>query len=84
MADRNSPQEHAWRAEIVLQTADGVGTNEIVRRTGKARTAVWRWPGRPGRQRTGCGWCQDHSPADRIGHECCPRCRSGVDMGSVP
>jgi transposase len=43
VADRNSPQKHAWRAEIVLLTADGLGTTEIMRRTGKAKTAVWRW-----------------------------------------
>jgi len=27
----------------VLLTADGVGTNEIMRRTGKSKTCVWRW-----------------------------------------
>jgi len=43
VADRNSPQKRAWRAEIVLFTADGLGTTEIMRRTGKAKTAVWRW-----------------------------------------
>jgi transposase len=43
MADRNSPQKHAWRAEIVLLTADGLGTTEIMRWTCKAKTAVWRW-----------------------------------------
>jgi transposase len=42
-ADRNSPQKHAWRARIVLLTADGLGTAEIMRRTGKSKTAVWRW-----------------------------------------
>ena len=41
--DRNAPQKHVWRAEIVLLTADGVGTNEIMRRTGKSKTCVWRW-----------------------------------------
>src|SRR5580704_2709435 len=41
--DRNAPQKHAWRAAIVLLTADGVGTNEIMRRTGKSKTCVWRW-----------------------------------------
>ncbi len=41
--DRNAPQKHAWRAEIVLLTADGLGTNEIMRRTGKSKTCVWRW-----------------------------------------
>src|SRR3954462_941042 len=29
---RNVPQKHAWRAEIVLLTADGLGTVEIMRR----------------------------------------------------
>src|SRR3954463_10167612 len=43
MADRNSPQKHAWRAAIVLATADGLGTNAIMRRTGMSKTAVWRW-----------------------------------------
>src|SRR6187455_3889198 len=41
--DRNSPQKHVWRAEIVLLTADGLGTVEIMRRTGKSKTCVWRW-----------------------------------------
>ena len=41
--DRNMPQKHVWRAEIVLLTADGVGTNEIMRRTVKPKTCVWRW-----------------------------------------
>ena len=43
IADRNSPQKHVWRARIVLLTVDGRGTAEIMRRTGKAKTAVWRW-----------------------------------------
>src|SRR5450830_766643 len=41
--DRNAPHKHVWRAEIVLFSADGVGTNEIMRRTGKSKTCVWRW-----------------------------------------
>jgi len=41
--DRNSPQKHVWRAEIVLLSADGVGTTEIMRRTAKSKTCVWRW-----------------------------------------
>jgi hypothetical protein len=28
---RNAPQKHVWRAEIVLLSADGIGTNEIMR-----------------------------------------------------
>jgi transposase len=43
VADRNSPQKHVWRARIVLLTAEGSGTVEIMRRTGKSKTAVWRW-----------------------------------------
>src|ERR1700690_4276896 len=41
--DRNAPQKHVWRAAIVLLTAEGVGTNAIMRRTGKSKTCVWRW-----------------------------------------
>src|SRR5271155_4949971 len=41
--DRNSPHKHVWQAEIVLLSADGIGTNEIMRRTGKSKTCVWRW-----------------------------------------
>ena len=46
MADRNSPQKHVWRAGIVLATADGLGTGEIMRRTGKSKPCVWRWQAR--------------------------------------
>src|SRR3954462_8318598 len=41
--DRNASQKHAWRAAIILSSADGVGTNGIMRRTGKSKTCVWRW-----------------------------------------
>ena len=41
--DRNSPHKHVWRAEIVLLSADGVGTVEIMRHSGKSKTCVWRW-----------------------------------------
>src|ERR1700741_4879045 len=41
--DRNAPQKRVWRAEIVLLSADGLGTGEIMRRTGKSKTCVWRW-----------------------------------------
>jgi len=41
--DRNTPQKHVWRAAIVLHTADGLGTMEIMRRTGTSKTCVWRW-----------------------------------------
>ena len=40
--DRNAPQKHVWRAQIVLLSAEGVGTNAIMRETSKAKTCVWR------------------------------------------
>src|SRR5271168_2727387 len=43
VADRNSPQKYVWRSRIVLLTSQGVGTAEIMRLTGKSKTAVWRW-----------------------------------------
>ena len=41
--DRNTPQKHVWRSMIVLLSASGVGTAEIMRQTGKSKTCVWRW-----------------------------------------
>jgi transposase len=41
--DRGAPQKHVWRAKIILATADGCGTAEIMRRSGKAKPVVWRW-----------------------------------------
>jgi len=43
VTDRNSPQKHVRRAQIVLLTADGCGTMELTRRTGTSKTSVWRW-----------------------------------------
>jgi Winged helix-turn helix len=43
VADGNVPQKHMWRAKIVLLTADGHGTGEIMRRTEKSKSVVWRW-----------------------------------------
>ena len=37
VADRSSPQKHVWRARIILLTGDGLGTAEIMRRTGKSK-----------------------------------------------
>src|SRR5882757_11083877 len=44
--DRNSLQKHVWRARIGLETADGLGTVEIMRTAGVSKTAVWRWQAR--------------------------------------
>jgi len=41
--DRKSSQKHVWRAKIILLTANGLGTHEIMRRTGKSKPCVWRW-----------------------------------------
>jgi transposase len=32
-----------WRANIILATADGCGTFEIMRRSGRSKPVVWRW-----------------------------------------
>jgi Winged helix-turn helix len=42
VADRNSPQKHVWRARIILATAEGCGTAEIMRRAGVSKPYVWR------------------------------------------
>ena len=41
--DPNSSQKHVWRAQIILATAAGCGTAEIMRRAGVAKPCVWRW-----------------------------------------
>lgn len=46
VSDRNAPQKHVWRAQIILATADGCGTSEIMRRSGKSKPVVWRWQAR--------------------------------------
>ncbi len=37
VADRNSRQKHVWRARIILATAEGCGTAEIMRRAGVSK-----------------------------------------------
>src|ERR1051325_5430046 len=46
VADRSAPQKHVWRANIILATAEGCGTAEIMRRSGKSKPVVWRWQAR--------------------------------------
>jgi transposase len=43
VADRNRAQKHVWRAQIILTTAAGCGTAEIMRRAGVSKPCVWRW-----------------------------------------
>jgi transposase len=52
-------------AQIVLLSADGLGTNEIVRRTAKSKTGVWRWQERFAEK--GCdGLLRDKTRRSRI------------------
>ena len=44
LTDRNTPRKVVWRAEIVLATADGCGTFEVMRRAKASKPTVWRWP----------------------------------------
>jgi Winged helix-turn helix len=46
VSDRNALQKHVWRAKTILAMADGCGTSEIMRRSGKAKPVVWRWQAR--------------------------------------
>ena len=39
LARDRTPHISMWRAEIVLLSAGGVGTHEIMRRTGKSKTS---------------------------------------------
>src|SRR5262247_3048394 len=43
VADRNSLQKHVWRVQIILATAEGCGTAEIMRLAGVSKPCVWRW-----------------------------------------
>ncbi|MCP4209748.1 MAG: IS630 family transposase [Shimia sp.] len=43
VGDRNAAQKHVWRAQIILLSGEGLGTMEIMRRTGKSKPCVWRW-----------------------------------------
>ncbi|WIM11127.1 IS630 family transposase [Enhydrobacter sp.] len=65
VANRNSPQKHVWRARIVLLTADGHGTAEIMRATGKAKTVIWRWQERFGAEGAAGLW-RDKTRPSRI------------------
>jgi transposase len=65
VANRNSPQKHVWRARIVLMTAAGHGTAEIMQQTGKAKTVIWRWQERFGAEGLAGLW-RDKTRPSRI------------------
>jgi len=46
ITNRNIARKRVWRAEIVLATAEGHGTIEIMRRARTSKPTVWRWQGR--------------------------------------
>ena len=46
VADRNTSRKVVWRSRIVLLSAEGHGTMEIMRRTGISKPTVWRWQAR--------------------------------------
>src|SRR5271166_1665173 len=85
VADRNSRQKHVWRARIILATAEGCGTAEIMRRAGVSKPCVWRWQERFMREGVGPAARQDaktRSAAiaagdDRSGHRTHPRRTAG-------
>src|SRR5262245_18223020 len=43
VGDRNAKQKHVRRAKVILATAEGCGTNEIMRRSELCKPVVWRW-----------------------------------------
>ena len=43
VGDRNARQKHVKRARVILATAEGCGTNEIMRRSELSKPVVWRW-----------------------------------------
>jgi transposase len=43
LADRNSPHKHVWQVRIILDTAEGCGTTEVMRRAGVSKPCLWRW-----------------------------------------
>jgi len=43
VGDRNRPQKHAQRATIILLSAERLPVQEVARRAGVSRPAVWRW-----------------------------------------
>ena len=46
VADRNTSRKVVWRSRIVLLSAEGHGTMEIMRRTAIPKPTVWRWQAR--------------------------------------
>ena len=43
IGDRNSPQKHVQRVRIILHSAERLCVQDVARRIGISRPAVWRW-----------------------------------------
>src|SRR3712207_4902194 len=43
ITDRNCPQKHVLRARIILHSDERLPVQEVARRAGVSRPAVWRW-----------------------------------------
>ncbi|WP_146206587.1 helix-turn-helix domain-containing protein, partial [Azospirillum sp. Sp 7] len=43
LGDRNRPLKHIQRANIIVLSADRLPVQEVARRAGVSRPAVWRW-----------------------------------------
>ena len=41
--DGNAKHKHVARAKVILATAEGCGTMQVVRRSGLSKPSVWRW-----------------------------------------
>jgi hypothetical protein len=83
VGDRNAPQKHVWRARIVLLSGEGLGTNAIMRETGKSKTCVWRWQERFAAEGSKAAARQDAAlahPETRHRHR---RARCGADHGAA-
>src|SRR5215207_7273057 len=78
LGNRNAPPKHVWRAEIVLFSASGLGTVEIMRRTGKSKTCVWRWQERFAQERVE-GLLRDKTRPSRV-----PPLGGGAPEGRPP
>src|SRR3990172_6042984 len=81
VSDRSAPQKHVWRANIILATADGCGTFEIMRRSGRSKPVVWRWQG--ALHAGGCRGAASRQDAQAgqgaaAGGDRAARCRSGA------
>ena len=65
MVSRPPPGPRLYRWKIVLLTADGHGTADIMRATGKAKTVIWRWQERFGKEGVAGLW-RDKTRPSRI------------------